>query len=287
MDSGKGNTSNTIRIMKFLLQITLLFLICSCSSYLQITNLDSNDKELVSKELAAFVFDCGDIIVAYDFWEKGGEVRFLITNETDENIYIDLTKSFLVINGASHDYYLMRTRTSGKISSVYDKYSYAAAVSLLDPDMNTGYGVGVSKEETYVEHNVEQVAYGEKPQICLPPHSSRLFSEYNLVNEEYKDNVLARKPKKHSMVEFVENESPLIVENRINVITESGEKTYCNKFYAASIMNIKADNYYQNPVDRLKRMYYSHKRFYFDYISSPTDINPDETHMVMMSDMFD
>lgn len=59
-------------------------------------------------------FENERIRVEYDFWEDGGKNRFTITNKTKQDMFIDKTECFFVINGYSFPFYQNRVFTIGK-----------------------------------------------------------------------------------------------------------------------------------------------------------------------------
>ena len=50
------------------------------------------------------VFEDKSCSVSYDFWDAGGDVGFSIYNKTDNDMTVDLTKSFFVLNRVAYEY---------------------------------------------------------------------------------------------------------------------------------------------------------------------------------------
>lgn len=68
-----------------------------------------------------FSYNENDLTIDYDFWSDHGKVGFIITNNTNEDIYIDLSRSFLIVNGMTFDYCRNRTyksKTSGIVNNL-------------------------------------------------------------------------------------------------------------------------------------------------------------------------
>lgn len=53
----------------------------------------------------AYVYEDENVRIVYDLWSVGGVSCCNVINKTDEIIYLDTDKSFLVINGYSNTYY--------------------------------------------------------------------------------------------------------------------------------------------------------------------------------------
>jgi hypothetical protein len=80
----------------------LLVLLVGCTnSFYHVATVQSDQVKAVGKD---FVFENDDLKVVYNFWEKGGRMRFLLFNKTDKPIYIDWSKSFLVRNDSKTPY---------------------------------------------------------------------------------------------------------------------------------------------------------------------------------------
>lgn len=73
-----------------------------------------------------FCYNENDLTIDYDFWSDHGKVGFIITNNTDEDIFIDLSRSFLIVNGMTFDYYRNLTYKSGTSGIVNNSSSEKA-----------------------------------------------------------------------------------------------------------------------------------------------------------------
>ena len=95
--------------------LSVLVTISSCSPiYYQPQTYYQNCKvssDLQKTDTGAYMYDSeNDCTFAYDFRGDGGKVWFVISNNTDSMIYVDLQKSFLIKNGMAYDYFLNRER---------------------------------------------------------------------------------------------------------------------------------------------------------------------------------
>lgn len=88
--------------MKKLLSLLFLVLLLSCTnSIYHVASLRSEQVKPVEND---FVFENEHLRVVYNLWEEGGRMRFLVYNKTDQPLYIDWSKSFMVRNGTKTKY---------------------------------------------------------------------------------------------------------------------------------------------------------------------------------------
>ena len=92
----------------------VLVTISSCSPMYYTPTYYQNCKvssDLQKTYTGAYMYDSEyDCTFAYDFIGDGGKVWFVIRNNTDSMIYVDLQKSFFIKNGMAYDYFLNRER---------------------------------------------------------------------------------------------------------------------------------------------------------------------------------
>lgn len=177
-------------------------------------------------------------IVSYNLWAPGGDIGFLFTNKTDENIFIELDQTFFVLNGIAYDYYLNRVYTSSETSA-----ASLAQTSILSrgssddtvPSRSRSTSRGVVKATGY------SVAYNEEKRICIPPHASKRITEYSITNSLYRDCNLFQYPVKKQITSttFTRTTSPLVFSNRITYRVGSGEAIQMNnEFFVAEVTNL-------------------------------------------------
>lgn len=104
--------------MKKLLVLLAVLTLNSCAAYYQqIVTMSSPQMRLSDKGELRFS-DLG-VTLSYDFWSENGQMNYLVTNDSDSDISINMSSSFLVANGLANDYYKKRTFTYAKqITSV-------------------------------------------------------------------------------------------------------------------------------------------------------------------------
>lgn len=79
----------------------------SCNpNYYQVYKVNSSD--LVQKE-NSMVFENEDCKIMYNLWGLKGTMGFIFENKTNEDIFLDMTQTFFIKNGAANDYFRNRS----------------------------------------------------------------------------------------------------------------------------------------------------------------------------------
>lgn len=193
---------------------------CSMKTYYQVVDVKSTN---LQKESNNYVYNDGVCKVVYNFWEKGGNAGFSITNLSDEIIYLDLGNTFYIKNGIAYDYYRARTHGTGK------NVKLVVAKSSLTNSMVT------SSESN------QEVSYIEKPVVAIPPHASKSFSEYEITTDVFQNCSVKMMVKKDQPdgITFSESEAPIHFQNYITYRKgENGEaKVVKNDFHISGFTN--------------------------------------------------
>ena len=198
-------------------------------------------------------------IVEYCFWSNGGTADFNFYNKTDDIIYIDLAKSFFVMNGVAYDLYQGRewshSTSVGYSSSTTYGYSAsrAAAVSvgLIEPNPVTDGVVGAkvtgaaSRSESISSGNVvahstsNRVTIKEKQIIAVPPHSKKYIEAYSIASSPLLSCELPRYPSTSARIDFTSDNSPYRFSDIITyAVGDSAHAvTVTNEFYVSSVTN--------------------------------------------------
>lgn len=218
--------------MKNLLEATILTALslltmtsCSATIYQQIMTLKS---ENVALNEGDFIDETPDFTIEYDFWSEYGRFIFSITNNTDEDFYVDLGRSFFINNGNAFDYYRGRT-----FSTTENK------PNLVEISAD-GTPVITSRQET--------VSYEEKDIVCIPARSTKHFGEYTISEIPYRECGLMRDPsrKELAIMHFDKLKSPVKIENRLTLIIRGETIPVNHNFYVSEIQNIAEENVIQN-----------------------------------------
>ena len=242
---------------KNIIYFLAIFAICSfmtsCSvQYMQIATLKSEQVTMQSD--GSFTSQHSEFTLKYDFWSYPGEVVFLVSNNSDKDLYLNLEKSFFINNGFAYDYYQNRTfihsnkssiSTSNSSSTGAIKEAGISGQTLYGLDGNVSLAQSYNKASSYSTHSEigKTVEYKENKVVCIPAHSSKTFNEFNLYFDLYRECGFPRNPSKDDIVilEFAEDNSPKVFENRLMFIMDDKEIPINHKFYVCELENIRKD----------------------------------------------
>ena len=273
----------------------LLMTSCSMKTYYQIVDVKSTN---LQKENNNYVYNDGVCKIVYNFWGNGGNAGFTIENLSDEVIYVDLTNSFLILNGNAKDYYKARNYGVGKIKGKSASKStglstglsaFATAYGTWRGGALDGYpgsisaqassGISSQLSSSFFEATSSNLAYAEKPIVAIPPHALKSFSEYIIMEDVIQDcsvNLMVRQNKPEGMT-LTESESPVSFRNYITYRKgEDGDaKSVTNDFYVGGFTNyssydiVKTNKYgCKQTVTKTYCEEYAPDRFYVKYDKS-------------------
>ena len=260
-------------IMKKICFLSLVLALSSCATaFQQIASISSPQMKV--QDDGKFRYDAGDIIIDYNFWAQNGQVSFVITNNSDNDVYVDLSRSFLIVNGMTFDYYQNRTYSSNSSSTVVSSSSYGASNTFAVANgmanaLATAYGntasasafsnatgtsrsFGFSNRSTSSSTINRGIEYGEKEGVWVPAHSSRHFCEFSLLEAPYRRCGLARNPSKRedATISFSEANSPYVFDNMLMLIVNGKDHRLVNSFYIDRITNILREETYTEEAAR-------------------------------------
>lgn len=197
--------------------------------------------------------------IDYFFWSNGGNADFTFYNKTDEIIYIDLAKSFYVMNGDAYDLFLGRewsqSSSVGVASSVSYGYGESRSASLsvariepvlsLDGPVTVGASKSISRLTNIasggaVAHTESSsVSVKEKQIIAIPPHSQKHIKTYNITTSPMLSCDLQRYPSQKARLNFTAENSPYCFSDVITYTVGDNTQftTVKNDFYVSSITN--------------------------------------------------
>ena len=185
-----------------LASVALLMMSCSAGTYYQVVDVKSSN---LQKESNNYVYNDGVCKIVYNFWAEGGDAGFLIENHSDEVIYVDLGNTFFIMNG-----------------------------------MANNYGVGMNTK--IVVEPSTNVASVEKNALAIPPHASKIISEYRIMEDVIQDCSVNLKVKRNQPqgMTYAETESPIVFRNYITYRTDKNvtePKVIVNDFYVSGYSN--------------------------------------------------
>ena len=242
----------------FALFIAITFMLSSCStmnytSYSQVGTLKSEEVEM--NDDGSFVYNTSDIMIVYDFWSEYGRFSFTVMNDSDQDIYWNLSESFYINNGHAYDYYENKM-----------KYKFN--------DVKNSVAVGLYSSVVSQTKNIEAIP--EKTIVCIPAHSYKVFTKYETTSVLYRQCGLIRDPstKETAQVTFDINNTPLVLENRLVFYKDEQKIPIVNKFYLAEVQNfhpkklnkeIKDSNCDGSKYMKSVNVMASHNRYYIPY----------------------
>jgi hypothetical protein len=225
-------------------------------------------------------FEDENCIVSYNFWKDGGNIGFLFTNKTGENLYLDMTESFFILNGIANDYYKERTFSSATSrakstsrsfqnrhgsqsdrTNIYatahantyaDTYSASARASVN----GTSNWLEFLNDNTTVKASSESssVSVNERKVICIPPKASKVIMEYDITNTVYRDCNLLRYPRKNDKrsIRFAKTDSPLQFSNLLAYYVGGSDELVKieNAFYVSEISNYERKHITEERIEK-------------------------------------
>ena len=205
--------------------LTLLFTSCAVSNFYQVYKTNSENGVVNNDKI---VFEDSNCKVYYNLSTEGGNVGFSIFNKTQNDLTINLSKTFFVLNGIAYEYFQNRTisksTNTGSIVTSYNNPYYwnynIARVSGTSSTTNT-------------------VTYVEKPILTIPPQTSINVSEYYVTNSLFSSCDLPKYPTKKQIktLNYNKDNSPFVFYNLITYYHKSDTIRLENKFYVSEITN--------------------------------------------------
>ncbi|TVQ49428.1 MAG: hypothetical protein EA362_04430 [Saprospirales bacterium] len=221
----------------FLLVIVISLSSCASSTYFQLHDLESEDLEFTDEGL---IFRNEHLMIGYNFWTNGGSGAFVIKNNTDSIIYIDLANSYSVRNGLATPYYLNRTFTESSTQTV-SSYNFftdihqssissgSSFLSLFSDDYQVQGFVnnrGSRSSQTSVGRSGESLTASktsgieirERRIISIPPNAAKIVKGSPFLSRPFVDCAIERNPNRNqvSSISFEKQNSPLRITNVIS-----------------------------------------------------------------------
>lgn len=253
----------------YLFVLAIFFSGCAPDTYYQMYQTESDDVEETPKGL---ISENSDIKIVYNFWEDYGTSRFLVFNKTDEDIFIDMKGSHLVVNNIAKTYYQNRQFTTFSSFTLGTSNFYTSDKDHKVSDVR----VSDSESETYVEKRV----------ICIPANTGKGFKGLNIVNSLYRDCDIYRYPDRGTADRdtFRRENSPVYFRNIVSYGFEeditSNYKKIEDSFCVSEITNFPKKNftklieseYCGDKSIELERVftYDSPERFFIKYDREPS-----------------
>jgi len=241
------------KMVVFYLFVFSLFTSCS-PVYYQVFEAEPTTEDIM-KQTDALVYEDENCRISYDFWDEYGDMSFRVVNKTDQMLYLDLGKSFYVLNGRAYDYYQQRVFSISSGTSVSSTKGALASKSLTGMDY-TGWllsGTLSSQVATAMAASKSNsVSILEKQIICIPAHTSKKISEFSIYDSRIRDCDLLLYPKRKevSSLEFTMDNSPVVFENRLVYRMGDGpDKFLTHSFFVSSITNMHKSKFIEKRTE--------------------------------------
>lgn len=221
---------------------------CSTSKYFQVYKTESNLKN----EAGYLTYENNDCKVLYNLWQRNGNPGFIIQNKSDQSIYIVMPKTFYIKNGIANDYYKNREYSEGQITHTALSYSISgasyfggASISSYANTYNDYLALSTKQKagKMIVSGSSTGVSAKESCIVCIPPGSSKVFSEYvintDVINDCQAETIYPKFQSKTTT--FTKEESPIVFRNRIAYsFSDDGKSPLWidNEFWVSEVVNM-------------------------------------------------
>lgn len=240
-----------------LLIVSTLIIMISCAPGTFYQVYKANPTGQISNNESSLSYEDEFCEISYNMWSDGGDIGFSFYNKTDKNIYLDLSKSFFVLNGTAFDYYKNRVFTESSSSGTTTTKTATASKAISGFNSNDllqinriqlSNGVGV------ISSSGSSVSYSEERVICIPSKTSKRIAEYSVNHSLYRDCDLFKYPTKKQIntKSFTKSESPFVFSNRLSyTIENSDDKVKIeNEFYISEITNYPKNEIIESKTDK-------------------------------------
>ncbi|HQX31501.1 MAG: hypothetical protein IPH21_07460 [Flavobacteriales bacterium] len=218
---------------------------CASSKVYQVFEASS---ENVSTSNGFYVYENDDVQVMYDFWGYGGRVAFRLTNKTDAPLTIDWTKSHLVHDEISYDYWNDTEKTSSFYFS--NSSSYGTSNSTLQFNPLDVAVATVTRGSRNSSSQTTTVRSKPKQTTHLPPHSSIELEGLRIMSSMVFDcdyNWATAKKTKNYKRTYTSVDSPLHFRNYLSYSTQDPDakpQIIDNEFYISSAEFVSEKGYW-------------------------------------------
>jgi hypothetical protein len=164
---------------------------------------------------------------AYNLWSNGGEVEFSVFNKTKEDVVVDLSKCFFVLNGLAMEYYRNESYTVGSVVQV--RKGRVGAVA------NGSVAIGTTKEVSFTDGT--STTRNEKQFLTIPANTRIELSSFQVRSSRYNDCDLKKYPtsRKSTSVSFDQDNSPIIFSNIVTYYIQGDTLRSQHDFFVEKI----------------------------------------------------
>lgn len=213
----------------------------SCTkTYYQVYDVNS---ESLKQEDNSLVYENSDMKVMYNLWGENGKVGFILQNKTDKDLFVDMDKTFFILNGEANDYFKNREYSASMANAAYFDYSLNKTYSASSGFWPTQYYVPMlSAFARVIKGRTTGITTKEKQIVCIPANAYKVISEYTVSPRFVKTCVRSKDfPRSTANVaSYSESSSPVKFKNRIAYSFDSDCKNLQhveNSFYVSGVTN--------------------------------------------------
>jgi hypothetical protein len=220
--------------MKIIITAFIVMLIASCSftnEYYQVFKAKTENSVIANEKI---VFEDINCTVTYNLWSNGGDIGFNIYNKTNNDIIVDLTKTFFIINGMASEYFQNRS-TSKSINSLSAITSYNYPIYYYR-NLNS-LSISEASSTSY------STSYIEKPQLTIPPKTFINITGFRITESRYINCDLVKAPTKNTLktLKFEKSNSPFFFYNIITYYLNQDTTKFENRFFVSEVTNYPKD----------------------------------------------
>lgn len=167
------------------------------------------------------VFENEDCKVSYNLWALNGSMAFIFENKTNKDIFIDMTQTFFIKNGAANDYFKNRTYETRTFDALSLGYSVSKTYIGIDGYWPSQYAVPLfasAKAMAKAQAGISAaVTVKESEYVCVPARSYKVLNYYNIYPsfEKTCDNKKDYPKNEATIKMYDEHNSPLKFKNKI------------------------------------------------------------------------
>ena len=199
----------------------------------------------------SMIFENEDCKVLYNLWSEDGSMAFIFENKTDKDLFVDMTQTFFIKNGAAYDYFNNRTFETRTFSTL--NYGYSTSATYFDKSGYWPKQYALYKKVVVGGALSTGIQTKESEYICIPANSFKVFSYYKVNPDFFSscDKKINNPKTKVTLESYNENNSPLKFKNRIAYSFEkSGEslKHIENSFWLSEVRNYS----YKEAIEKRK-----------------------------------
>lgn len=192
----------------------------------------------------SLVYENGDMKVMYNLWGEKGSVGFILQNKTDRDLFVDMDKTFFILNGEANDYFKNREFTSTTVDAASMGYGVSQSYWATTGFWPTQYYVPttVSGLAKLMKGHTSGITTKEKQIVCIPAHAYKVISEYK-VSPRFVKTCESSKDFPHhtaTVASYSEGNSPVKFKNHIAYSFDSDCRNLQhidNSFYVCGVTN--------------------------------------------------